>query len=237
MQLHMGMCPRQRGHAVPRSHVVVFVGQVLNRLARGGGQGGERHVFGGTRCNVNPCAQAEYRIEHIADRVGQGAAIHHRNWVSQRLSAPDKAGPVGLVLKPVAVLARGHHMSYPDCRVAGLTRVSLRDKAAHFGQILGLDKQVGKGGMRNIRRKGGKYDLSIRGDFDFPRMYSVIGQTQATDFRIVHGRDDNFQGARNAAVRAGDADAVFDKDRLVVVGNLYRRLITGGPHLTSCHIA
>ena len=160
-------------------------------------------------CSVAPAAMRT-RVRRLnigsrtaANRVGQRAAIHHRNRFPQRLSTPDKAGPVGFVLEPVVGSAVGQHMGCPDFRVAGRTLAPLRDQPTRLGQILGLDEQIGKSGMRDVRRKGCEYDLRIGGDFDFPGAQPIIGQTQATDFRIVLGRDDDLQGAYHSCRPCG----------------------------------
>ena len=103
----------------------------------------------------------------------------------------------------------------------------MRKQAMQMGHKLSLDKQIGKGGMRDVRRQRRKHNLRIGGNLDFLRKQPIVGQTQAANFRIVLGRYDDFQGAGDATVGAGDADTVFDKDRFVLIGFLHGWLIPG----------
>ena len=118
-------------------------------------------------------------------------------------------------------------MSHPDAGIGGITLAPLCDQSTRLRQILGLDEQIGKSGMRDIGGKGCEYDLRIRGNFNFPVARAIIGQTEATDFGIVFRRDDNLQGAYDTAVGAGDTDTIFGKDHLVVIRSHYRRLVAG----------
>ena len=99
MLLHLSLRPRQRRGAVERGGVVILLGQIDGFRARRRDQRRERHARGRARREPDTTPEAHDRIEHRADRVGEGLAIDHRRWRPDPASAAEKSRAIRLPLE------------------------------------------------------------------------------------------------------------------------------------------
>ena len=151
MELDLGLGPRQRDRALEGRRVVVLVGQVERLAARRRDQRPERDARRGSRRNPHAAAQAEDRIEHGADRVGERPAVHHGDRRPDLAPAPEEARAVGLELHVAHGLAlHDGEVRRPDLGLAGRPPAPRRQEGADVGDELGLHEQLGEGGVRRV---------------------------------------------------------------------------------------
>ncbi len=162
MKLHLRLGPGQHRRALERHRVVMLVGKVEQGLACRRGHRPEREPRGAAARDSHPPAQAEDRIEHGPDSVGQRPAVPDSGRCTVGMSAAQKAGAIGFEL----YVARGFafdddEMRRPDLRIAVRAPPPRREDRAEAGHELGFDEQFGEGGMSDI--------VGLPRQGDFPR--------------------------------------------------------------------
>ena len=91
--------------------------------------------------------------------------------------------------------------------------------------------------MRSVGCRRRQHDFAVRGDVDLAHAVAVIGDRDATDFRIIFGRDDYIQRRGQSRIAADELRAVFGERDGVAVGFDAARLISRRPHGAAVDIA
>ena len=101
----------------------------------------------------------------------------------------------------------------------------------------GLDEQVAERRMRHVGVGRGEHDLRVAGNVEAPHLAAVIGQGDASQFRIVLGRDDHFGADLDVVVDPPPDRAIRRKRHFVFRRLERRRLVSGRPDATGVEVA
>ena len=134
VELNLRLRPGERRSASESGRVTVLVGAVEDGLPRGRDDRPKSDPRGGARRNSNAATQGEYRVEHRADGVREGAAVDRRDRRVNTVSASEETRPVGLDLRLADSIAIDDgKMRGPD---SGSSGVRLR-RVARMAPTLG----------------------------------------------------------------------------------------------------
>ena len=124
-------------------------------------------------------AQREDRIEHRTDRVRERPAVDHRDRRSDAAAAAEEAGPVGLDLGfPTTLAIDDGEMRSPDFRLGRRSPPARRQDGAYFGEIFGLDEQLGERRMRDVGGLRRQHELGIGRDLDLAHAAAVSSRSR-----------------------------------------------------------
>ncbi len=183
-------------------------------------------------------SEREDRIEHGPGRPGERAAVDDRGRGLHAAAAADEARAVGLeLLAPNGTAVHDGQMRRPDLRLVRRPAPPMRQKGARVGQMLGLDKQLGEGGVGGIGRARGEHELGVGGDLDLARLRAEVRERHAAHLGVVLGGHQHLERGRQRPVAAGDLGAILVEDRRVAVAVDSRRLQAGGPDLAAARVA
>ena len=151
--------------------IVMLVDQIERFARERRDQRPERDARRGARRNPHAAAQAEDRIEHGADRVGERPAVDHRRSAceSSRPRPRKRARSVSNCTSPDGLAFDDGEMRRPDLRVAGRAPPPRGQQRADIGDELRLHEQLGEGRMRGVGRVRRQHDFGVRGQLDLAR--------------------------------------------------------------------
>jgi hypothetical protein len=153
---------------------------------RGSDQRPERHPRRGSGGDPNAAAQAEDRIEHVADRAGERPAIDHRDRRTDAVAASEEARAIGFELAGADLLALDDRQVHrPGRGIGRRAGPACRQQRAHFGSELRAHEQLREGGMGEVGRGGCEHELRVRGELDLARPAAEIRDRNAPDFPVV----------------------------------------------------
>src|SRR5665213_2801767 len=97
VELYLRLRPGQGESALHRGWAAIFIGEFQCLLAIRSHEGGKNNASSGPGRDANRSPEAEYRIQHGANRIGKRAAIDDRYGPAHIVTAPDKARAVRLI--------------------------------------------------------------------------------------------------------------------------------------------
>jgi len=112
-----------------------------------------------------------------------------------------------------------------------------REERADIGIELGLHEHLGESRMRGVGGVGREHQFRVRGQLDFARAISDVGDRYAADFGVVLGRDSDFERGGEGAVAADYLGAIFGELDIVTVGLDAAWLITRRPDFAAGDVA
>ena len=193
----------QREGARGRARVAILLRERLGGLAIRGDAGGEREAHRRARDQPDPLAQAEDRIEHDAGRARQRAAVERGRAVGVAAAA-DEARAIGLPFdRPLRPAFEAQHVHRPDRRLARVARPPMAEQRRAVGQVLGFEKQLAEGRMREIVGRRRQHDLGVAGDVDLADPRALVDHRHPADFDVVFGRDGDVELRRRPRRRGG----------------------------------
>ena len=104
------------------------------------------------------------------------------------------------------------------------------------GQPLGLHEHLGEGGMRDVVGAADQRQLGIGRDVDGACDRPGVRQGDATDLRILLGRDQDLHARRQRAVAAGELGTVLAERHLVSLGGHADGLQPGRPDCAAAGV-
>ena len=186
----------------------------------------------------DPAPQAEDRIEHRARGVRQGPTVDDGHRGADRAAAAQEAGPVRLALGAARGLAFHHDgVGGPHRGLRRRAHAAGGQQRAEVGEELGLDEQVGEGGVGRVGRRRGELELGVGGELQLPDPVTPVRDRDAPDLGVVLGRDDDLEHGRDRAVQPIELRAVL-RERHAVDGRLDAGgLVRGRPDRAALDVA
>jgi hypothetical protein len=103
--------------------------------------------------------------------------------------------------------------------------------------MLGLDEELGEGGMRRVGRGRGQDELGVGGDVDLARAPPAVDQRHLPHLAVVLAGDEDVERGGEPPVAADEAGAVLAELHLGMVGALSDRRQARGPDPPALHVA
>ena len=237
-KLNLGLSPRQRGRPLERRGVAILVGQADGLVAGRRNQRRKGDVDALAWRQAHAASQADDRVEHGADGVGEGLTVGHRARCSDPMAATEKPRAVGFPLyAPDGLAFDGHHVRDPDRRLGSRPRAPRREEGVRLGHEGRLHEQVGERGVGRVRRRRRQHDLGVRRHVDLPGPRSEVGERDAPNLGIVFRGHDHRERGRDPVVSPGNFCPILGERHLITLGLHCARLVAGRPALATLDIA
>ena len=210
MKLNLPLRPGERRGALVGGGVAMLVDAIEQGGARFGRHRPERDADCGARRNIDAAAQGENRIEHGADRIGQGPRVPHRKRRADAVPPAEEARPVGFELGLADGFAVGDaQMRGPYFRLRRRSLSSRGEDRARVDEIFGFDEQLREGGMSDIGALRTESEFGIGGDLDFARAAARVGDRDPTHLGVVLLGNEHFEDRRQGSVAPRDLRALL----------------------------
>ena len=173
----------------------------LQQLQRGGtirrhaGQEQEFPAF--ARRQFDHGAQAEHRIEHIADTARQRRRVEQRGRTPRCAAAAEETHSIGF---PLQRRTPGQCMHQPRPVLVRRARAAAGEQRAMRGIPFGLHEQLGEGGMGLIGIGRIEHHLQVAGHLDAARARRGVVQLDAAQFQIRIGGDAHLQARLDTVI-------------------------------------
>src|ERR1700678_4321351 len=194
MQRHLRRRPGQRVRAFEGAGIAIFIGEIQRLLARGRGNGGKNQMDSAAGRHAHRAAQAQDRVEHRTNRIGERAAIHHRYGIPQTAGASHKARAIRFKLQFSDRFGiRDQDVGDPH---RGLLFGALPARGYQRADVwheFGFDEEFRESRMSNVRCLRSERKFRIGSDLNVARAIAYVAERNAADFRVVFGRNDHFQ--------------------------------------------
>ena len=236
-QHHLTVRIGHRERARRRPGVVVLLRQRSRRLAIGRDASGERETRESPRLQPHPLPQADDRIEHRAGGTRERATVQRDGTVVAAAPA-QKTRPAAFPFgRRLGSSIDAERVEGPGGRLGCGAWPASAEQSGTVRQVLGLDEQLAEGRVRHVVFLPPEHDLRVARDLDLPRLSTLVGEREASNFHVLFGRDHHLELRLDAIVGAAKHRALVRERDQVVFGFLGNGLVGRRPEPARADVA